>query len=47
MALEPLDLYVRAPYGWLNLVFKPILPLLEPTRYDRLVRKFSNANELW
>ena len=47
MALEPLDLYVRSPYGWLNLVFKPILPLLEPTRYDRIIRKFTNANELW
>lgn len=47
MALEPLDLYVRAPYGWLNLVFKPILPLLEPTRYDRVIRKFTNADELW
>jgi hypothetical protein len=47
MALEPLDLYVRAPYGWLNLVFKPILPLLEPTRYDRAIQKFANADELW
>jgi hypothetical protein len=47
MTLEPLDLYVRSPYDWLNLVFKPILPLLEPTRYDRVIRKFANANELW
>jgi predicted N-acyltransferase len=47
MTLEPLDLYVRSPYGWLNLVFKPILPLLEPTQYDRVIRKFTNANELW
>jgi hypothetical protein len=46
MALEPLDLYVRSPNGWLNLVFKPILPLLEPTRYDRVIRKFTNADEL-
>ena len=47
MTLEPLDLYVCSPYGWLNLVFKPILPLLEPTRRDRVIRKFANANELW
>lgn len=47
MTLEPLDLYVRSPYAWLNLVFKPILPLLEPTRYDGVIRKFTNANELW
>jgi hypothetical protein len=47
MDLEPLDLYVRSAYGWLNLVFKPILPLLEPTRYDRVIRRFANANDLW
>jgi len=47
MILEPLDLYVCSPYGWLNLIFKPILPLLEPTRHDRVIRKFANANELW
>ena len=47
MELEPLDLYVRAPNDWLNLVFKRVLPLLEPTRYDPVVRKFPNANELW
>jgi hypothetical protein len=47
MALEPLDLYVRAPHGWLNAVFKRVLPLLEPTRYDPVIRKFANAHELW
>jgi hypothetical protein len=47
MELEPLDLYVRAPNDWLNLIFKRVLPLLEPTRYDPVVRKFPNANELW
>ncbi len=47
MDLEPLDLYVRAPNRFLNPLFKRILPLLEPTRYDPVVRKFSNANELW
>jgi hypothetical protein len=47
MELEPLDLYVRAPIGWLNAVFKRVLPLLEPTRYDPVIRKFANANELW
>jgi Acetyltransferase (GNAT) domain len=47
MELEPLDLYVRAPNGWLNTVFRRILPLLEPTRYDPVIRKFANAEELW
>jgi hypothetical protein len=47
MELEPLDLYVRAPNGWLNAVFKRVLPLLEPTRYDPVIRKFANAGELW
>jgi hypothetical protein len=47
MALEPLDLYVRAPYGWLNLVFNPILPLLEPTRYDRVIRMLRRLSTRW
>ncbi|MBV8226073.1 MAG: GNAT family N-acetyltransferase [Verrucomicrobia bacterium] len=47
MELEPLDLYVRAPNGLFNQLFKRILPLLEPTRYDPIVPKFPNASELW
>jgi hypothetical protein len=47
MELEPLDLYVRAPNGLVNAVFKRVLPLLEPTRYDPVIRKFANANDLW
>ncbi len=47
MELEQLDLYVRAPNALLNPIFKRVLPLLEPTRYDPVIRKFSNANELW
>ena len=47
MELEPLDLYVRAPNGLLNAVFKRVLPWLEPTRYDPVIRKFANAKELW
>jgi hypothetical protein len=47
MELEPLDLYVRAPNALLNPIFKRVLPLLEPTRYDPVIRKFPNANELW
>jgi hypothetical protein len=47
MELEPLDLYVRAPNSWMNALFRPILPWLEPTRYDPVIRKFSNAKELW
>jgi hypothetical protein len=47
MDLEPLDLYVRSPQGWLNPIFRLVLPFLEPTRYDRTVQKFANRNELW
>src|ERR1700736_2675002 len=45
MDLEPLDLYVRSPYGSLNPVFRVLLPLLEPTRYDRTIQKFVNRKE--
>ena len=47
MDLEPLDLYVLSAHAWLNPIFRLVLPLLEPTRYDRTIRKFANAGELW
>jgi hypothetical protein len=31
----------------LNAIFKRVLPFLEPTRYDSVIRKFANAKELW
>jgi hypothetical protein len=47
MHLEPLDLYVRATHPLLNACFRPLLPMLEPTRYDKPIQKFENAAELW
>lgn len=47
MKLDPLDLYVRSPYRWLNPILKRVLPLLEPTRYNKTIQKFDNAKELW
>ena len=41
-ALEPLDLYVRHLTTWINPLFKRIAPLLEPTRYDKLLPRFAN-----
>ncbi len=45
--LAPLDLYVRHVSPWLNPFFKRIAPLLEPTRYDKLLRRFGNYADLW
>lgn len=47
MHLEPLDLYARATHPLLNACFRPLLPVLEPTRYDKPIQKFENAAELW
>jgi predicted N-acyltransferase len=47
MHLEPLDLYVRATHPLVNACFRPLLPMLEPTRYDKPIQKFENAAELW
>jgi hypothetical protein len=47
MHLEPLDLYVRATGPLLNACFRPLLPILEPTRYDKTIQRFANAAELW
>jgi len=47
MELEPLDLYVRATNSAFNVLLRRLLPVLEPTRYDPVLKKFSNADELW
>jgi Acetyltransferase (GNAT) domain len=47
MDLEPLDLFVRAPSSPFNFLLRRLLPVLEPTRYDPVVKKFPNASELW
>jgi hypothetical protein len=45
--LDPIDLYVRHISGPVNAIMRRFLPLLEPTRYDRTLAKFSNYHELW
>src|SRR5713226_2235922 len=44
---DPIDLYVRHTSPIANAVLKQLLPLIEPTRYDRTLRKFPNYAELW
>ncbi len=44
--LMPLDLYVMHTSKLLNAFFRRILPLLEPTRHDRVIARFPNANEI-
>ena len=44
--LAPLDLYVRHTSNAFNRVFRHILPWMEPTHNDPLIRKFPNACEL-
>lgn len=45
--LDPIDLYVKHVSPVANAILKRVLPLIEPTRYDRTLRKFSNYDELW
>jgi GNAT acetyltransferase-like protein len=45
--LDPIDLYVRHTSGPINAIMRRFLPLLEPTRYDETLAKFSNYHELW
>ena len=44
--LVPLDLYVRTVWDWTNPLFRFVVPYLEPTRYDPMIRRFANAHEL-
>jgi predicted N-acyltransferase len=45
--LKPLDLYVKHTSPLLNALLKRLLPLLEPTRQEKILRKFPNYDELW
>lgn len=45
--LYPLDLYVRHTSRIINAVMGWVLPFLEPTRYDKTLRRFPNHAELW
>jgi hypothetical protein len=45
--LDPIDLYVRHTSVTINAVMRRFAPLLEPTRYDQTLAKFSNYHELW
>ncbi len=45
--LDPIDLYVRHTSTLGNALLRRILPYLEPTRYDKTLKKFANYDELW
>ena len=44
--LVPLDLYVRHTNSIVNVLVRPFLKLLGPTRGDPVISRFPNANEL-
>jgi hypothetical protein len=46
-ALDPIDLYARHTSAIINAVLRRILPWIEPTRYDPILKKFPNYRELW
>jgi len=45
--LDPVDLYVKHTSWIVNTALRWVLPVIEPTRYDKTLRKFSNYAELW
>lgn len=45
--LDPIDLYVRHRSAAINALLKRLLPFIEPTRHDPILRKFPNHDELW
>ena len=45
--LDPIDLYVRHASPVANAVLKRVLPWIEPTRYDPILKMFPNYDELW
>jgi hypothetical protein len=45
--LDPIDLYVRHTSVIANAVLRRVLPLIEPTRFDPVLKKFANYRDLW
>ena len=45
--LKPIDLYVKHTSIIINMIMRMALPWLEPTRYDKTLKKFPNYSELW
>jgi predicted N-acyltransferase len=45
--LDPIDLYVRHTSAIANTVLRRVLPLIEPTRFDPVLKKFPNYRDLW
>ena len=45
--LIPVDLYVKHTSPVVNRLLRMALPWLEPTRYDKTLKKFPNYSELW
>jgi hypothetical protein len=45
--LDPLDLYVRHRSPVVNRVLAAVLPALEPTHADPVLRRFPNYDEMW
>ena len=45
--LDPIDLYVRHTSPVLNALLARILPVLEPTHTDPILRRFPNYGEVW
>ena len=44
--LMPVDLYVKHTSPIINIMLRRLLPLLEPTRYDKILKMFPNYTEL-
>jgi len=44
--LDPLDLHVKHTSPIFNFILKRALPYLEPTRYDKVLQRFSNYSDL-
>lgn len=45
--LDPIDLYVRHTSPVVNAVLARMLPVLEPTHADPILRRFPNYGEVW
>lgn len=45
--LDPIDLYVRHTSNVANVVLRRLLPIMEPTHSDPILKRFPNYADLW
>ena len=45
--LMPLDLYAAHTWPGVNFIMRRVMPMLEPTRGNKIIREYPNYDQVW